>query len=192
MLSTRSVFTEGMGVRPSQNIAPERVASQDEHFGALQGRFAMNLKEQTYLWYVVILRLYIGYYLFQQGILKYRRGFPQSDWINRQIGDLNTIEIYAWYKSFLINVVVPHRELFGYLVMSGEILVGLCLVLGLLTRLSSIVGIFMLLNYYFGPGMARGGAPLAQQQTFIVVLVVLIISNAGTTLGLDGMLFKRR
>jgi len=50
----------------------------------------------------------------------------------------------------------------------------------------------MLLNYYFGPGMARGGASLAQQQTFIVVLVVLIISNAGTTLGLDGMLFKRR
>ena len=51
---------------------------------------------------------------------------------------------------------------------------------------------FMLLNYYFGIGMARGGAPLAQQQTFIVVLVVLILSNAGRTLGLDGLLFKRR
>jgi len=67
------------------------------------------------------------------------------------------VELYAWYKSFLINVVVPHRELFGYLVSSGEILIGRCLVLGLLTRLSSIVGIFMLFNYYFG-GMARGGA----------------------------------
>ena len=75
---------------------------------------------------------------------------------------------------------------------SGEILIGLCLVLGLLTRLSSIVGIFMLLNYYFGPGMARGGASLAQQQTFIVVLVVLVLSNAGRTLGLDGLLFKKR
>ena len=89
------------------------------------------------------------------------------------------------------DIVVPHRELFGYLVMTGEILIGLCLVLGLLTRLSSIVGIFMLLNYYFGPGMARGGAPLAQQQTFIVVLVVLILSNAGRTLCLDGLLFKK-
>ena len=152
----------------------------------------MNLREQTYLWHIVILRLYIGYYLLQQGILKYLRGFPQSDWINRQIGDLNKVEIFSWYKSFLINVVVPHRELFGYLVTSGEILIGLCLVLGLLTRLSSIVGIFMLLNYYFGPGMARGGASLAQQQTFIVVLVVLILSNAGRTLGLDGLLFKKR
>src|SRR5262245_25432505 len=129
----------------------------------------MNLRQQTYLWYIVILRLYIGYYLLQQGILKYLRGFAHSDWINRQIGDLDKVEIFSWYKSFLINVVVPHRELFGYLVTSGEILIGLCLVLGLFTRLSSIVGIFMLLNYYFGPGMARGGAPLAQQQTFIVV-----------------------
>ena len=139
----------------------------------------MNLKERTYLWYIVILRLYICYYLLQQAILKYLRGFPQSDWINRQIGDLNKIEIYAWYKSFLINVVAPNRELFGYLVMSGEILIGLCLILGLLTRLSSIVGVFLLLNYYFGPGMARGGVPLAQQQTFIVVLVVLVLSNPG-------------
>jgi hypothetical protein len=30
----------------------------------------MNLKEQTYLWYIVILRLYIGYYLLQTGDLK--------------------------------------------------------------------------------------------------------------------------
>jgi uncharacterized membrane protein YphA (DoxX/SURF4 family) len=180
-----------MGVRPSQNIAPERWPSQDKHFGICR-LVDMNLKEQTYLWYIVILRIYIGYYLLHQGIVKYARGFPQTDWINRQIGELNTIEIYAWYKSFLINVVVPHRELFGYLVMSGEILIGLCLVLGLLTRLSSIVGVFLLLNYYFGPGMAKGGAPLAQQQTFIVVLVVLILSNAGRTLGLDGLVFKRR
>ena len=152
----------------------------------------MNLRQQTYLWYIVILRLYIGYYLLQQGILKYLRGFPQSDWISRQIGDLDKVEIYAWYKSFLINVVVPHRELFGNLVMTGEILIGLCLVLGVLTRLSSIVGIFMLLNYFFGPGMARGGASLAQQQTFIVALVVLILSNAGRCLGLDALLFKRK
>jgi len=151
----------------------------------------MNLKAKTYLWYIVILRVYIGYYLLQQGTLKYLRSFPQSDWINRQIGDLNRIEIYAWYKSFLIDVVVPHRELFGYLVMLGEILIGLCLVLGLLTRLSSIVGVFMLLNYYFGIGMAKGGASLAQQQTFIVALVVFILSNPGRTLGLDGLLFKR-
>ncbi len=140
------------------------------------------MKETTYLWYVVILRVYIGYYLLHQGIRKYLRDMPHSEWIARQIGDLNKIQIYSWYRWFLMNVVAPHHELFGYLVTLGEILIGLCLVLGLLTRFSSIVGVFQLLNYYFGPGMARGGATVAQQQTFIVALIVIILANPGRTL----------
>ncbi|MBI4489571.1 MAG: DoxX family membrane protein [Deltaproteobacteria bacterium] len=152
----------------------------------------LNLSERTYLGYVVLLRLWIGGYLLYQGIRKYLRDFPRDDWITRQIGDLSKVDLYPWYQSFLTNVVVPNRELFGYLVMSGEILVGLCLVLGLLTRFSSSVGLFMLLNYYFGPGMARGGAVLGQQQTFIVALVVILLTNPGRALGVDGFLFKRR
>jgi uncharacterized membrane protein YphA (DoxX/SURF4 family) len=33
-----------------------------------------------------------------------------------------------------MEYVVPHHDLFGYLVMVGEIVVGLCLLVGLLTR----------------------------------------------------------
>ena len=152
----------------------------------------MNLKERTYLWYIALLRIYIGYYLLQQGIGKFRRDFPHGDWIGRQIGDLATVELYPWYKRFLVDYVVPHQELFGYLVMVGEIAVGTCLLLGLLTRVSAFVGLFMMINYLLGPGMARGGAPLAQQQTFIVSLVIFILSNPGRTLGLDGLLFSAR
>jgi uncharacterized membrane protein YphA (DoxX/SURF4 family) len=155
----------------------------------------MNLNEKIYLWTVVPLRLWIGYYLLQQGIRKYQRDFPNTDWITKQIGELDKVNIYPWYRSFLTDIVVPNRELFGYLVMYGEILVGICLVLGLLTRVSAIIGLFMLLNYYFGPGMARAEAvpsSLAQQQTFIVSLLVILLSNPGRTLGLDGLLFRRR
>jgi uncharacterized membrane protein YphA (DoxX/SURF4 family) len=151
----------------------------------------MNLKERTYLWYIAVLRLYVGYYLLLQGIRKFQRDFPRSDWIGRQIGDLATIDLYPWYKRFLVDYVVPHHELFGTLVMIGEIAVGSCLLLGLLTRFSAAVGLFMLINYYLGPGMARGGAALAQQQTFIVLLIIFILSNPGRTLGLDGFLFGR-
>lgn len=151
----------------------------------------MNLSERTYLWHVVLLRLWIGYYMLQQGINKYRRDFPHGDWIGRQIGDLGKIEIYPWYKSFLADVVAPNSVLFGNLVMWGEIAVGACLILGLLARWSSIVGLFMMVNYIFGPGMARGGAPLAQQETFSVAFLVFILSGPGRTLGLDGFLFRR-
>jgi thiosulfate dehydrogenase [quinone] large subunit len=149
----------------------------------------MNLKERTYLWYLSVLRIYVGYYLLLQGIRKYRRDFPRGDWIGRQIGDIATLDLYPWYKAFLQNYVVPHSEVFGYLVMVGEISVGACLLLGFLTRFSGVVGLFMLVNYYLGPGMARGGAPLAQQQTFIIALAIFVLANPGRTLGLDGLLF---
>ena len=150
----------------------------------------MNLKERTYLWYIALLRIYIGYYILQQGLRKFQRDFPHSDWITRQIGDLASVDLYPWYKKFLLDFVVPHQELFGLLVTWGEILVGGCLLLGFLTRLSAWVGLFMLINYYLGPGMARGGAPLAQQQTFIVALIIFLLSNPGRTLGLDGLIFR--
>jgi hypothetical protein len=38
--------------------------------------------------------------------------------------------------------------------------------------------------------MARGGAMLAQQQTFIVALIIFLLSNPGRTLGLDGIIFR--
>jgi uncharacterized membrane protein YphA (DoxX/SURF4 family) len=150
----------------------------------------MNLKERTYLWYLSVLRIYVGYYLFFQGIGKFQRNFPKGDWIGRQIGDIASLDLYPWYKTFLQNYVVPHSELFGYLVMVGEIAVGVCLLLGLFTRLSALVGLFMLANYYLGPGTARGGAMLAQQQTFIIALAIFVLAGPGRTLGLDGLLFR--
>jgi len=79
-----------------------------------------------------------------------------------------------------------------YLVTFGEVLVGASLFLGILTRISACAGIFILLNLFFGIGMVKGGAGLAQQETFILLMVVFILSNAGKTLGLDGYLFKRK
>ena len=150
----------------------------------------MNLKERTYLWYLSVLRIYVGYYILAQGIRKFLRDFPKGDWIGRQIGDIGTLDVYPWYRSFLQNHVVPHSELFGYLVMIGEITVGACLLLGFFTRFGACIGLFMLINYYLGPGMARGGAPAAQQQTFIIALAVFVLANPGRTLGLDGLLFS--
>lgn len=151
----------------------------------------MNLRERTYLAYIAILRIYIGYYFLWQGWRKYQRNFPKGDWIGRQIGDISSLDLYPWYKQFLLAYVVPHRELFGYLVMLGEIAVGACLLLGLLTRFSSVIALFMMMNYLLGPGMARGGATLAQQQTFFVALVIFALAHPGRTLGLDGLLFHR-
>lgn len=149
----------------------------------------LHLKERTYLWHIALLRIYVGYYLLLQGYRKYQRNFPASDWVARQIGDIPALDLYPGYKRFLLDSVVPHQEIFGYLVMIGELAVGACLLLGLFTRFSAIMGLFLLANLYLGPGMARGGIILAHQQIFIVSLAIFVLSNPGRTLGLDGLMF---
>ncbi len=151
----------------------------------------MNFKERTYLWYIGLLRIYAGYYFLQQGLRKFQRDFPHGDWIGRQIGDVPNLDLYPWYKTFLMNYAMPHHELLGYLVMTGEILVGGCLLLGLFTRFAALVALFMVINYYLGPGMAHGGNAVAQQQIFIVSLIIFLLSNAGRALGADGIIFAR-
>ena len=152
----------------------------------------MNLSGRTYLWPVVFLRVWVGYYMLQQGIRKYLSGFAHGDWVTRQIGDMDKVELISWYKSFLVNVVIPNRELFGYLVTSGEILIGFCLIIGLLVRLCSAVALFQFANYVLGPGMARGGATLANSETFFIAMIVFLFTNAGRTLGADGLFFRGR
>ena len=148
------------------------------------------MSKQTYLWHIVPLRLWIGYYMLQQGITKYKRDFPHGDWIGRQIGDVNTVETFEWYKNFLINTVATHKELFGQLVMWGEIAVGVCVLLGLFTRYASIGGIFLMVNYFCAIGYPKGGASQAQQITFAVSFLVFILSSPGRVLGLDAILFR--
>jgi thiosulfate dehydrogenase [quinone] large subunit len=150
----------------------------------------MNLRERTYLWYLAVLRIYLGYYLLMQGVGKFQHDFPKGDWIGRQIGDIATLEIYPWYKKILLEYVAPHHELFGYLVMIGEIAVGACLLAGLLSRFSALAGLFMMINYYLGLGMARGGMLRAQQEIFIIILAIFVLAQPGRTLGLDGLLFR--
>jgi uncharacterized membrane protein YphA (DoxX/SURF4 family) len=147
------------------------------------------MSERTYLWYIVPLRLWIGYYMLQQGIGKYKRDFPHGDWIGRQIGDLNTLETFEWYKNFLINTVATHKEIVGQLVMYGELAVGVCVLLGFLTRWASIVGILLMINYFCAIGFPKGGASMAQQITFAVSFLVFILSTPGRALGIDAILF---
>jgi thiosulfate dehydrogenase [quinone] large subunit len=129
--------------------------------------------------------------LFFQGIGKFQRKFPTGDWVGRYIGDVASLDLYPWYKTFLQRYVVPHSELFGYLVMIGEIAVGVCLLFGLFTRVSALIGLVLLINYYLGPGTARGGYMLAHQQFYIIALTLFVLAGPGRTLGLDGLLFRR-
>jgi uncharacterized membrane protein YphA (DoxX/SURF4 family) len=96
-----------------------------------------------------------------------------------------------FYKHFLENTVLTHVNLFAHLTAWGETVVGLGLTLGLLTGLSSIVGLLLVINYGLATQWMSPG-----QQGFHLLLTLLMItfffSRAGRTWGLDGRLAETR
>jgi thiosulfate dehydrogenase [quinone] large subunit len=65
----------------------------------------------------------------------------------------------GWYKDFLQSDRVAARERFATLQAYGEVVVGVGLVLGLLTRLAALVGLALSLNY----GLATQWMSFGQQ-----------------------------
>ena len=71
----------------------------------------MNLREPTYLWYLSILRIYVGYYFLWQGFRKSQRSFPRGNWIDRQIGDIATLDLNPWVVLAIFILSNPGRTL---------------------------------------------------------------------------------
>ena len=87
-----------------------------------------------------------------------------------------------FYADFLTNVVQPNAGLFSQLVTIGEWVAGI----GLLTRLGSIVGIILNLNYIFMKGLPANGGSI--DRLFLAGEIVFLLAAAGLVWGLDGAL----
>jgi uncharacterized membrane protein YphA (DoxX/SURF4 family) len=90
----------------------------------------------------------------------------------------------ASYKQFLEGTVLTHPELFANLTGWGETAVGLGLTLGLLTGLSSLVGLVLVTNY----GLATQWMSPGQQGFHLVLFALMLtflMARAGRVWGLD-------
>jgi uncharacterized membrane protein YphA (DoxX/SURF4 family) len=117
-----------------------------------------------------------GFYT-PEGLLDFfTTGFPQSE---------NPL---AWYAGFIQGVVLPSRGVFAPFQLAAEFLLGTALLLGFLTRMFSLAGIFFLLNTFlatFGHDWPWAyGLPIG-------ILGVVFLTGAGRSLGLDVYLAKR-
>jgi uncharacterized membrane protein YphA (DoxX/SURF4 family) len=95
-----------------------------------------------------------------------------------------------WYKSFLEQTVLPNSSLFATLQTFGEAAVGIGLILGFLTGLTAIVGLYLSLNY----GLASQWMSFGQQGFHVLLVTSMVIfyfTRAGRTWGLDGVILSR-
>lgn len=157
----------------------------------------------------LILRLWLGYQWLQAAWGKWTEG----GWVGKGAGGAvkgfaqgaiaqttgEHPQVTGWYADFLENVVVPNAAVFSYLVIFGEMLVGIALVLGVFTGIAAFFGVFMNASYMFA-GVA-GANPL---MAIVGVLLILawrvagwwgldhwVLRAVGVT-GAPGKLFDRR
>ena len=89
---------------------------------------------------------------------------------------------FPWYKSFLLDTVIPNSHVFATLTALGEVGVGLSLLFGLLTPLGAFFGLIQVLFYGMAVQQQSSG-----QQGFHVMLFVMMLTflfaRAGQAMG---------
>ncbi len=96
------------------------------------------------------------------------------------------------YHAFLANTVQPNIMLFAELVRLGEVLVGIALVLGALTRVGGFFGIVLTLNYLAARGHLLSSATLQSTDFALLTLsFIALVLPVGRVLGVDALLTRR-
>lgn len=108
-------------------------------------------------------------------------GRPLAEQLQRAVGNAE-----GFYRPFLEQTVIPNAGLFAQLVTIGEVTAGICLTLGLLTRLGGLTGMWLALQYMLMKGMANTGGSI--DRLFFLADLAFVLGAAGLVWGLDGHL----
>ena len=152
----------------------------------------MNLQERAPLWPVSASRILIGtLWLFS---LRWKLPPDFVPEIGRGLLDWLQLEVqnpaFAFYGDFVASVVIPNFTLFAWIIFLSELLVGLSLLTGALTRLGGALGLLLAINLGIGLLEVPGEWPWSYvmlalwQGTFEVM-------GAGRAFGVDGVLRRR-
>ncbi|MBO2519074.1 MULTISPECIES: DoxX family membrane protein [Limnochorda] len=126
---------------------------------------------------LTLLRVYVGYIWLQSGLHKLTNpawfgegaGTAISGFFNGVLAKASGENpvVQGWYASFIENVAMPNATLFSYLIVLGEVLVGLALIVGVFTTFAALMGAFMNLNFLLAGTLSSNPMMLAMQAVIV-------------------------
>jgi thiosulfate dehydrogenase (quinone) large subunit len=151
-----------------------------------------RLKTRTHaaikFWPIVVLRVYTGLFFAWHGFGKISRG-NFADGLEGFLG-AQAGKSFEFYRPFVETVVLPNKALFASLVAWGEFAVGIAMILGLATRYAAVVGIILVMNFWFAKGQGFWDGT-NHDVVWLVIFIVLGMVPAGRVAGLDDGLADR-
>ncbi|SFM36442.1 DoxX family protein [Salibacterium qingdaonense] len=129
-------------------------------------------------------RLYLGWTWLTSGLGKITDGFNPAGFLQGAVAEPvmqggGAAPAYPWYTAFLEHIAVPNADVFGFLVMWGEVLVGAGLIVGLFTTTAAFFGGTM--NFAF---LLAGTVSTNPVMLIPAILILVGKGNAGS-IGLD-------
>ena len=130
---------------------------------------------------ITVLRVLLGWLFFYAGVTK----ILDASWT--ATGFLESAKTFSGFYSFL-----AHPLLIGLVNVANEwglTLIGLALIFGFWVRIASLLGIIMMILYYFAANnlpLVANGFLVDQHIIYAAALLVLRYLDAGLYLGLDG------
>jgi thiosulfate dehydrogenase [quinone] large subunit len=149
----------------------------------------------TYAGWLAIVRLLTGLMWLSHGIPKFTQSaqfMPPNGFINDYVTrGLQTSS--GVYHTFLADVVQPNLPLFAELVRLGEVLVGVSLLLGALSRLGGLGGVVLTLNYIAARGHVFSSSTLQSLDFALLVLsLTSLVLPTGRALGVDAFFTRAK
>lgn len=97
------------------------------------------------------------------------------------------------YHSFMVTTVVPHADIVAQLMRAGELLVGISLLLGLVTRAGALGGMFLAANYMLAKGAlgTLDGWASLDGAAFAISFINFVLPTAAVW-SADALLARRR
>ncbi len=134
----------------------------------------------------LLFRFLFGLFFLLAGVNKLLKGWLNSDLLEKIfLQRLTELNPSSFAHLYLTDFALPLYPLIAWIVTVGEIAVGLGLILGIATRLSSFGGFFILFN------LAIGGYYDASLLPFFILNIIFIVYPSGHWLGFDGPLRKK-
>ncbi len=130
---------------------------------------------------VAVLRLIMGTMWWQQSLWKIPPNYDGLVFWMKQMVAHSSIPLQA---AAVDQFVVPHISVFGPLVYLLEVLIGVSLMLGVVTRLFAVLGLLMALNLWVGLYSAPNEWPWTYGY-LIVIQALFVLDPPGRRLGLE-------
>lgn len=135
-----------------------------------------------------LLRLILGIMWWQQSLWKVPPNYDGLIYWMKQMVDHASIPLQG---QLVQDLVLPNIALFGPLVYGTEVMIGVSLMFGLLTRVGAGLGALMALNLWLGLYSAPGEWPWTYG-FLIIIHLLFVVDPSGRSLGGDVMLRHRR